>query len=140
MRIEVTGEEHSGSATEEQIVEALALLTGESGEAFAILSASEMTYIQTSGWPEVGFDLEYQEGSLEQHYRCTKESLNLAEITRAFKQYLRNDPSYKSELPWERDEMLADMEGSQDQFSGSRWLLLGLVAAIIATLLMFLLT
>ncbi len=107
MRIEVTGELFADPVTESQIDDALALLTGERGEAFAILSQNDMTYIQTSGWPEVGFDLEYQEGSLHNHFRCTKENLTLEEVSWSFKQYVRGDASYKEELPWERDELLA---------------------------------
>ena len=139
MKLRVTGEPFSDAVTATQIDEALALLTGETGEGFAILSETEMVYMQAEGWPEVGFGLEYQEGSLETHFRCTKESLTLPEVARAFKQYLRGDSSYKQELPWEQDEVVASMAARQGQGSGLGWWLIVAVVALIILALWLLL-
>lgn len=139
MQIQVTGQQFSDAVTEPEIDEALALLTGEGGEAFAILSETEMTYMQASGWPEVGFDLEYQEGSLESHFRCTREPLTLQDVARAFKQYLRGDPSYKQELPWEQDEEVASMAAPKRQGASIQWVLILAVVALIILALWYLL-
>ena len=69
-------------------------------DAFAILSAGEQRYIQTSGHPGIGFILEYRDCSEEQHFHCTLETVTTDQVVEAFLSYLRGDTSYKSSLPW----------------------------------------
>jgi hypothetical protein len=69
---------------------------------FAILSRGAMTYIQTSGKPQEGFVLEYQEGTTKEHYRCTDEMLPVDRVISAFQKFSRDDSSYKQEFEWTR--------------------------------------
>ena len=57
------------------------------GEGFAILARDEMTYIQVSGDWKTGFDMEYQEGDVERHYRASREDISLDEAVQAFIDY-----------------------------------------------------
>jgi hypothetical protein len=77
-----TGAEFT-NPSDDQIRDALGALSVErDGEGFAILGPleSEMTYVQVSGDPTLGFDLEYQEGSVSEHYRAAREDYSLDEI------------------------------------------------------------
>ena len=72
-------------------------------DSFMILAKDEMTYMQTTGDPGNGFILEYQEGSMDEHYSCAHPVLGLSEVSRAFKQYLHGDERWKSDLRWEKE-------------------------------------
>ncbi|HBI45496.1 MAG TPA: hypothetical protein DDY78_21970 [Planctomycetales bacterium] len=71
---------------------------------FAILSRDEMTYIQTSGPAGEGFTLEYQDGDTDRHYRCPDE-LSLERVTQAFVSYARGTDSWKTSLPWVKEDV-----------------------------------
>ena len=106
-----------------QIAEELAALPG-GVDSFAILSRDELTYIQTTGGPSAGFLLEYQEGSLDQHYRSTEETLSLSTITNAFQLYAAEDPSWRPLVTWKRDD--------PSQYSaGFPFLPVALIAAVV---------
>lgn len=104
MELNVNGNLFAAEATEEDIHLGLVQLTGD-GDSFAILGVDEMTYIQTSGWPQAGFDLEYQAGSVEEHFRCTDANVSLDMVRQAFNAYLSEDDSYLSSCKWERIEI-----------------------------------
>lgn len=64
-----------------QIRQALSALdVSASGAGWAILARSEMTYLQVSGDKACGFDMEYQEGDLENHYRAIRENFEFEEV------------------------------------------------------------
>jgi hypothetical protein len=44
-------------------------------------------------WTSAGFQLEFQVGGLEKHYRATREDLSAAEVAAAFEAYTRGDES-----------------------------------------------
>ena len=68
------------SPSDEQIRRSLSELNFErDGEGFAILGLSKTTYVQVSGDPVIGFDLEYQTGSASNHYRAAREDYSLDE-------------------------------------------------------------
>jgi hypothetical protein len=90
--------------TSSQIAEELAALPGGI-DSFAILSHDEMTYIQAAGGASERFLLEYQEGSIDQHYRSTSNDLSLSTVTEAFSLYASGDPSWKSLATWEREDL-----------------------------------
>jgi hypothetical protein len=73
-------------------------------EGFAILSVSEYTYIQCAEHDErTGeFQLEYQDGSVDEHYRAADEPITLDRILTAFVKYLRKDESWRSDFDWEK--------------------------------------
>ena len=69
--------------SDEDIRNALASLSVErDGEGFAVLAPAEMTYVQISGDSRIGFGLEYQEGSTDEHYRAKREDYTLDEIVK----------------------------------------------------------
>lgn len=73
---------------EEQISQALSALdVSRDGVGWAILARSEMTYLQVSGDKTSGFDMEYQKGDLENHYRAARENFTLEEVVEAFARY-----------------------------------------------------
>lgn len=83
---------HSGeevmNPTDEQILQALRSLdVDRDGEGFAILERGEMTYLQVSGDRSAGFDMEYQEGGIEKHYRADRTDFVLIDVVMAFRQY-----------------------------------------------------
>ena len=74
------------------VIEALDRLTSD-GDSFAILSQNDMTYIQTSGDLELGFILEYQNGSTAEHYGCYQD-LQLDTVM----SYLNDDGRWRREI------------------------------------------
>ncbi|NLE57132.1 MAG: hypothetical protein GX616_02140 [Planctomycetes bacterium] len=74
--------------SDEQIRAALKSLdVKRDGEGFAILARSDMTYVQVSGDAKTGFDLEYQEETVDQHYRAEREDYPLDEVVRVLIAY-----------------------------------------------------
>jgi len=70
---------------DEQIRQALSALdVSRDGLGWAMLARSEMTYMQVSGDKTSGFDMEYQKGDIENHYRAASENFELEEVVRAF--------------------------------------------------------
>ena len=61
-----------------------------------------MTYIQVSGDKSVGFELEYQEGSVGAHFRATDERITLDQVVRAFIAYRDRDPNWKDAFTFEK--------------------------------------
>ena len=86
-----------------RIRETLHQLDGEDNH-FAILSIDDMTYLQTSGSPETGFVLEYQDGSLDRHFTADGEPLSLEDVTAAFADYLTRNDRWRSRFTWKREE------------------------------------
>jgi hypothetical protein len=90
----------------ETIAHALATLPA-GDDSWAVLQKDEMHYMQTGGpaqgertWGD-GFVLEYQEGSLDSHYRCVQEDLELSAIQRAFQLYFEDDDRWRTEYEWQ---------------------------------------
>ncbi len=78
-------------------------------EEFAILSASpeSSTYLQVGERKEPPWDLimEYQVGSLDNHFRAANTPLTMEAVITAFQKYAKGDESWKSDLQWERMEL-----------------------------------
>src|SRR5262249_5675991 len=68
----------------------------------APVGRSELVYVQASGSVGAGFSVEYQEGSLDQHYRSRNGALPLAQTTEIFVRYARGDGGWRDGLDWER--------------------------------------
>lgn len=98
-----TGEEFA-NPTAAQISEGLAELTGFE-DSFAILSRSEMTYVQTSGGQATGFVVEYQVESLDSHFRSRRNDLPLETVQELFLAYAAGDESWRSRIDWVRDDL-----------------------------------
>ena len=82
------------------IARVLASLDGDR-HVLVTLGRSEQTYVQASGSARTGLALEYQEGSLDQHYRSGAETLPLETVTDIFQRYARDDESWRHRVPWE---------------------------------------
>jgi hypothetical protein len=64
-----------------------------------------MEYIQTSGSRAEGFVIEYQTGSLEQHFQSTRFDIPLSTVESIFQSYLEGDSSWESMAEWNRDDL-----------------------------------
>ena len=85
------------------------ILASIEGEHFAILGGDN-SYIQY--WVDESgkgpYTLEYQEGSLDKHYRAVDEPITLDRVVSAFSKYVRGDESWRSDFRWERIELHGD--------------------------------
>lgn len=88
-------------ATPDNIAEVITSLPHQKeGERFAILGGDAQVYMQTLSTPE-GFQLEYQEGSIAEHYHCTREDLCAAEVIEVFCDYAAGDIFWKRRFQFE---------------------------------------
>jgi hypothetical protein len=80
------------------------ILSCVEGEDFAILAADPNTYIQCAEQKESPYEyvLEYQGGSLDEHYRATDEPITLERLRAAFVKYLQGDASWRTDFRWEK--------------------------------------
>jgi hypothetical protein len=111
-------------ATSENVGEVIASLPQQKeGDRFAILSKDPQTYVQTLSTAD-GFQLEYQDGSIAEHYHCTREDLSAAEVIEVFRDYLAGDIFWKRRFPFECRDLRAP------SFRAGFWLghLLGKIA------------
>jgi len=89
--------------SDSQLREALAGLDVQrDGDGFAILERSQMTYLQVSGDSRIGFDMEYQEGDTDHHYRATRDDLSLEEVVDALAAYSDGRAEWWKTQDWEK--------------------------------------
>jgi len=84
----------------------LSLDVSRDGEGFAILAhaRNNMTYIQASGDCKIGFDLEYQEGATDRHFRAEREDFAAEEVKDAFTAYADGSIDWSEHGEWKRIE------------------------------------
>lgn len=87
MVLDICGVRKVENPTDQQIRIELGNLNTKNGDSFAILGQSDMAYIQVGGDKFVGFYLEYQEGSVDAHFRATDEKITLDQVVNAFIAY-----------------------------------------------------
>jgi hypothetical protein len=89
-------------ATPDSIADVIGSLPHQKdGDRFAILSGDDpQVYIQALSTPR-GFQLEYREGSIAQHYHCTREDLSPDEVIGVFHDYLAGDIFWKPRFQFE---------------------------------------
>ena len=77
------------------------------GEEFAILSRDSDTYIQCAEQDEPPWEyvLEYQEGSIQDHFRAVDGPISLQQVVAAFSKYVNGDESWKHDFQWERMDL-----------------------------------
>ena len=78
------------------------------GQEFAILSGADSnTYLQCAEQTEPPWEyvLEYQEGSLDNHYRALGDNIKFDQILVAFRKYRDGDPSWRTDFNWERMDL-----------------------------------
>ena len=86
------------------IREALELLKNDTPNSFAILARSGYTYMQVAGSVAEGYCLEYQEGSIDKHYRCL-DQLTTNEVVEAFQSYRERDDFWKTKFQWMKENI-----------------------------------
>lgn len=100
MTLDICNEKTIAAPTVQQIRDAVLNLE-PSGEGFLILGPEDMTYIQVAGAKNAGFDLEYQEGSLDRHYRATRTDWSSEAVIEKLCQYADGDLGWKDGVDWE---------------------------------------
>ena len=92
---------HNPSA--DHIVGALCALPAGEGS-FVILIREEHRFMQACGSWKEGFELEYQDGSIDKHFRCEKK-LSLDDVSIAFRSFLYEDGRWRDAFIWKRLEL-----------------------------------
>lgn len=72
-----------------------------SGDAFLILGPDEMSYVQCGGDAKTGFDFEYQDGSVERHFRAKQTGIDAETIIAKFVGFAAGDVEWVKDLEWE---------------------------------------
>jgi hypothetical protein len=105
----------------ERIERELRALPG--ADSCCILSRDQLTYVQVAGGGDGRFTLEYQDGSLERHYRAVRD-VSLDSALRVFMAYREGDDRWRALVEW---ELLDLAPPSRTRYS----LMLGLVGFIV---------
>ena len=108
MYLEINGNVVNEPVSDELIEKTVYSFTGE-GDSFLILSVDEMTYMQASGDPGGGYVLEYQDGSLEEHYYCADPDISAGKVTDAFRSYFAKDDEWRRKYMWERENQATNI-------------------------------
>lgn len=94
-----------------EIESALRSLSWAMDNSFAILEKTDLAYMQTAEEdnPEIDprnpfYVLEYQDGSLEQHFHAVG-PVSLERLIEAFLQYARGDDGWRRDFEWERMDL-----------------------------------
>ena len=128
MKLDLNGAELAQPLDEALIIRSLQALDLED-DSFLILSKDEMNYIQTCRESDGHYILEYQEGSLAEHYECADEMLNFQKVSMAFTSYLNGTDEWKTSFRW---EPLGSSSASDGSARPVKLLVLVVVVAIIA--------
>lgn len=89
-------------ASEAAIAEIIPLLEKKS-DPFLILERDEMKYMQVL-WTEGGYDLEYQEGTILEHYRLSN-LISREDVIWALQSYLKDEVYWKTKFKFEKKEI-----------------------------------
>ncbi len=68
---------------------------------YAVLSQNDLTYLQAAVSDEGEFILEYQVGSIKEHYIADRTDISEEEVLRAFLSYLAGDNEWKDAYNWD---------------------------------------
>lgn len=129
MKLDLNGTELAQPLDEALIIRSLQALDRED-DSFLILSKDEMSYIQTCRESDGHYVLEYQEGSLAEHYECADEMLNFQKVSMAFTSYLNGTDEWKTSLAWQ--PLGSSSESGNGAARPVKLLVLVMVVAIIA--------
>ena len=103
--LDFCGKDKIRNPTEEQVRTALDKLDVDENEGFAILGRNESTpyFIQVNGDRNVGFYLEYNDGSVKDRmFYATDKQLSLEEVTVAFLSYHRGDDKWRTQFEYKK--------------------------------------
>jgi hypothetical protein len=84
--------------TPDQVTDGLRRLS-LTDSSFAILDSGPLSYIQVAAEGEDDYLLEYQEGSVDQHYQASA-PVTLDQVTAAFLSYLGQDDGWRTSAEW----------------------------------------
>ena len=99
MTLVVGGTEVHGPI-DEAIIERAVRRLDNNRDAFVILELSNQTYMQVAGGPG-SYKLEYQDGSIEDHYSCSRSDLSADDVVNALLSYYRLDNRWRDDYPWQ---------------------------------------
>jgi hypothetical protein len=102
MTLEINGARWIQNPSDDEILNELANLRAEDGDSFAILGATDITYIQVAGDHRVGFDLEYQDGSVDAHFKATDKNITLARVVEAFIAFRDGNAAWRSSFTFKK--------------------------------------
>ena len=97
MKLSLSGVKEIANPTLDQIENAICVLHS----LFVILSRREDEFMQVRP-TGCGWLLEFQDGSVDEHYQCTNKELPLKEVTAALHAYRAGDDSWRESLEWKR--------------------------------------
>ena len=92
-----TMKRHVKDPTFKDIIKSLKSIEHGEYHSFAILSKAKQSYIQTNV-----HCLEYQDGSMDNHYYCPSEFLSSMTILKAFISYAQKCSWWENKIPWRR--------------------------------------
>lgn len=102
MELDICGDKIIKKPSDQDIRNAFAGLDTKTSAAFVILSRTTMTYIQAAGDRNVGFDLEYQDGTIEEHFKAKDKLMTIDDVVDAFIAYRNGDKNWKNGFDFER--------------------------------------
>ncbi|MHC4745079.1 MAG: hypothetical protein ACYS8Z_24445 [Planctomycetota bacterium] len=102
MELDICGDKIIKNPSDEDIRNAFAKLDTKTSAAFIILSRTTMTYIQAAGDRNVGFDLEYQEAAIEEHFKAKDKIMTIDDVVDAFIAYRNGDKNWRNKFDFER--------------------------------------
>ena len=79
-----------------------AIAKGEQDLAILIKDGNEDNYIQTADGGRGRLLLEYQDGSVDQHYGAVSRELKAEQVIDVFLAYMRGESAWKSQFVWEK--------------------------------------
>jgi hypothetical protein len=84
-----------------------AIRSSIAGEEYAILGPNSDVYMQCAQRKERPYDyvLEFQDGSLDEHYQAVDGPIPLERVLAAFVKYLRRDASWRFDFEWEKMDL-----------------------------------
>ena len=105
-------------ANEDQLRRAVASLVSGVNE-FLIVSITDVTYMQVGAerpgpGSELEFPLEYQDGSLDEHYQAT-EHIQAAQLLEVFSSYVHGSATWKEMFVWTKLDLSAKPEREAKQ-------------------------
>jgi hypothetical protein len=102
MTLQINGTRWIQNPSDDQILNELANLRHEDADSFAILGAADMTYIQVAGDQRIGLVLEYQEGSVDAHFKATDKNIALSRAVAAFLAFRDGNRAWRDHFTFER--------------------------------------
>lgn len=102
MQLHICDDKIIKNPSDEDIRDAFSKLDTKTGVDFIILGPTAMTYIQASGDRNVGFDLEYQEGTVDKHFRAKEKHITLKDVVNAFIAYRNGSTNWQDKFDFER--------------------------------------